>query len=201
MKPDSKTSFCSASAPTQLRETQGFPRPVLSPGTLLYSSGDQKIPSNLGSSELFLLGRQSMVINFSVYNVNNIYSVPLSSLHFAKTHLLYKTLSFKPVIRKSCLKLHTSLSAQHCVPPLLDPLQSLCSSPTLRSRGDIRLGLGPARTVWSQESQPLQTVSSPVPVRSAEAPGDGSGGSPEDDHDGKRGAKKSTQVCSRDPRG
>ena len=42
---------------------------------------------------------------------------------------------------------------------------------------------------------PLQSLTSHVPIRSAEAPGDGSGRRSEDSHHGKWDAKTSAQVC------
>lgn len=47
----------------------------------------------------------------------------------------------------------------------------------------------------------LWTMTSHVPIRFAEAAGDGSGRCPKDSHDGKWDAKKSTQVRSLDPCG
>lgn len=56
-------------------------------------------------------------------------------------------------------------------------------------------GEGLPRTTLSPRALPPMT---PLPVRSAEAPGDGSGRGPEDNNDGERDAKTRARVCSLD---
>ena len=75
---------------------------------------------------------------------------------------------------------------------LLDPGQILLRLPNTPKQRGYRPG------GWAVTCAVLQTVTSCVPIRSAEAPGDGSGRCSENGHNGKWDAETSGQVCSFD---